>query len=137
MTNIYDTLKQNGNFNTLLRAIDTAGMEDDFKTGGEFTLFAPTDQAFSEVQKKQADSLMRDKRSAAELVRRHTMNGRSMSKGLKKSVTVLNGESTKIETREGLRFGEAMAVQPDIECDNGVVHVIDRVLIPQSAMIKA
>jgi uncharacterized surface protein with fasciclin (FAS1) repeats len=137
MKNIYDTLKENGNFNTLVGAIDTAGMEDDFKTGGEFTLFAPSDQAFSDVPKKQTESLLRDKKSAAELVKRHTMNGRSMSKGLKNSVTVLNGESTKVDTREGLKFGDALAVQPDIECDNGVVHVIDRVLIPQSTMIKA
>lgn len=137
MKNIYDELKENGNFTTLLGAIDTAGMEDDFKTGGEFTLFAPTDQAFSGVPKNQAESLLRDKKGAAELVRRHTMNGRSISKGLKNSITTLNGESTKMDTREGLKFGEALAVQPDIECDNGVVHVIDRVLTPQSALIKA
>jgi uncharacterized surface protein with fasciclin (FAS1) repeats len=137
MKNIYDTLKENGNFNTLIRAIDTAGMGDDFRTGGEFTLFAPTDQAFFEVSNNQTESLLRDKRSAEELVRRHTMNGRSRSKSLKNSVTVLNGESTKVGTREGLKFGDALAVQPDIECRNGIVHVIDRVLIPESTMIKA
>jgi uncharacterized surface protein with fasciclin (FAS1) repeats len=137
MKNIYDTLRENGNFNTLIGAIDTAGMEDDFKTGGEFTLFAPSDKAFSDVSKKQTDSLLRDKKSAGELVRRHTMNGRSLSKGLRNSITALNGESTKVDRSEGLRIGEAMAVQPDIECDNGVVHVIDKVLIPQSTMIKA
>jgi uncharacterized surface protein with fasciclin (FAS1) repeats len=135
--NIYEALRENGNFTVLLGAIDTAGMEDIFTGGGEHTIFAPTDDAFSSVPKNQADALIRDRNSAGELVKGHTVNGRSLSPSLKSTVTALNGDKIKVDRTEGLKIGEAMAVQPDIECDNGVIHVLDRVLIPQSAMIKA
>jgi uncharacterized surface protein with fasciclin (FAS1) repeats len=137
MKSIYDTLKENGNFTTLLGAIDTAGMEPDFTSGHKFTLFAPLDDAFSKVPKNRADTLLKDRRSAEELVRCHTMKGRFLSNSLENNFTALNGESVKVDRSEGLKIGDALAVQLDIECDNGVIHVIDRVLIPRSTLIRA
>jgi uncharacterized surface protein with fasciclin (FAS1) repeats len=137
MKNIYDTLKENGNFTTLVTAIETAGMKDTFVRGGDFTLFAPSDDAFAGAPKDKVDKHLKDQKSATELVKGHTMNGRSLANGLKNNINLQNGDWIKVDRSEGLRIGEALAVQPDIECDNGVVHVIDQVLIPQSEMITA
>ena len=137
MKNIYDTLKENGNFTTLVAAIETAGMKETFVRGGDFTLFAPSDDAFAGAPKDKVDNQLKDQKRATELVKGHTMNGRSLANGLKNNINLQNGDWIKVDRSEGLRIGEALAVQPDIECDNGVVHVIDQVLIPQSEMITA
>ncbi|HEY3420132.1 MAG TPA: fasciclin domain-containing protein [Methanomassiliicoccales archaeon] len=131
MKNIYDTLKENGNFTTLVEAIDIAGLRDTFVRGGDFTLFAPSDEAFAGALKEKMDELLRDRNSAAELVKGHTMNGKHKADTIRSGVKLQNGGWINADRSEGLRIGEALAVQPDIECDNGVVHVIDRVLMPE------
>jgi uncharacterized surface protein with fasciclin (FAS1) repeats len=131
MKNIYDTLKENGNFTTLVDAIEKAGMRDTFVRGGDFTLFAPSDEAFAGAPKGKVDELLRDRNSAAELIKGHTMNGRHKADSIQTGVKLQNGGWINADRSEGLKIGEAMAVQPDVECDNGVVHVIDRVLMPE------
>ncbi len=134
MKNIYDTLKENGNFTTFVEAIEKAGLRNTYVRGGDFTLFAPSDEAFANVPKAEIEELLRDQKSAAELVKGHTMSGRSKADAIRSGVKLQNGDWIKADRSEGLRIGEALAVQPDIECDNGVVHVIDRVLRSETIM---
>ncbi len=129
MKSIFDTLNDNGNFRTLIRAIEKAGMEDTMRGMGEFTCFAPTDMTFLSMSDKEVDSLLNNRNSAGEMVWNHTMNGKSLAKNFKRSILVLSGRRIKIDRHKGLRIGNALAVQPDIECSNGVIHVIDRMLV--------
>ena len=139
MDNIFETAQKNGNFTTLVKAIQTAGMEDTLKSGGPFTCLAPTDEAFSKVPQGTIDALMKDKDKLATVLKFHTLDGKVMSRDLKNMdrVKTLAGEEIKVDSSEGLKVGEAMAVQPDIEASNGVIHVIDRVMIPQSIRVQA
>lgn len=139
MDNIFDTAKQNGNFTVLVKAIQSTGMEDTLRTGGPFTCLAPTDDAFSLLPQGTIDALMQDTNKLATVLKFHTISGKLMSSDLKNKdrVKTVSGEALTVDTSEGLKVGDALIVQPDIEASNGAIHVIDRVLIPQSIRVKA
>lgn len=139
MDNIFDTAKNNGNFTTLVKAIQAAGLEDTLRTGGPFTCLAPTDEAFSNLPQGTIEGLLQDRDKLATVLKFHTLNGKMMSSDLKGKgqAKTLSGESVRMDSSEGLKVGEAMIVQPDIEASNGVIHVLDRVLIPQSISARA
>lgn len=139
MDNIFETAKNNGNFTTLVKAIQVAGMEDTLRTGGPFTCLAPTDEAFSDLPKGTVEGLLQDRDKLATILKFHTLNGKVMSNDLKgkEQAKTLSGEAVKVDSSEGLKVGEAMVVQPDIEASNGVIHVLDKVLIPQSISTRA
>jgi uncharacterized surface protein with fasciclin (FAS1) repeats len=130
---IYQTAKSAG-FETLTAAIDAAGLEEVLTEGGPFTVFAPTDEAFAKLPEGTVEALLKDKEALKQVLLYHVVSGEVMAKDvvkLKKAVT-LNGQMVMIDTKDGVKINDANVIKTDIETENGVIHVIDTVLIPKS-----
>jgi transforming growth factor-beta-induced protein len=141
-SDLVDTAVAAGDFGTLVAAVKAAGLVETLKGRGPFTVFAPTDAAFNDLPKETLASLLRpeNKGQLQAILTYHVVPGRVSARaafGLSNAATV-NGERLKIERREGrLVIGEASLVATDIQCSNGVIHVIDRVLLPEQKRIPA
>jgi uncharacterized surface protein with fasciclin (FAS1) repeats len=124
-----------GSFGTLLAAVKAAGLSDTLSGEGPFTVFAPTDEAFAALGTTVQDLLKpENKDKLASILKYHVVSGRvfaAQAKDLKEATTV-NGKSVKIESKWGkVMVGGAEVVTADIDASNGVIHVINKVLIPQ------
>lgn len=131
--NLVEVAKAAGNFNTLLAAVRIAGLEETLANGGPFTVFAPTDEAFARIPKAQLDALLQDKEALTAILTHHLLTGKVYAKEViqLKDARTLSGTSVTIAAREGkLLVGEATVVAENVEAKNGVIHVIDRVLLP-------
>lgn len=128
---IVDTAVAAGNFKTLATALDKAGLIQTLKGPGPFTVFAPTDAAFAKVPKAQLDALLADKAKLAAVLTYHVVPGKVMAKDVTagKVKTVQGGELT-LGTTGGVTVDNAKVVKADIAADNGVIHVIDTVVLP-------
>ena len=132
---IVDTAVAADDFNTLVAAVKAAGLVETLKGDGPFTVFAPTDDAFAKIPKATLESLLlpenKDKLTA--ILTYHVVPGKVMAKdvvGLKSAKTV-QGSNVKINaTGEGVKINGANVVKTDIVCGNGVIHVIDTVIMP-------
>jgi len=132
--NIVDTAIAAGNFQTLVAALQTAGLVDTLKGEGSFTVFAPTDEAFAEIQEAQLSALMANNTQLTALLTYHVVPGRYMSADLMDDMLVktVSGENLTISlSNGGVMVNDANVVQADIVCTNGVIHVIDTVLVPR------
>jgi uncharacterized surface protein with fasciclin (FAS1) repeats len=132
MADIVDTAVGAGSFNTLVAAVKAAGLVDTLKSPGPFTVFAPTDDAFNKLPAGTVDSLLKDIPQLTKILTYHVVSGKVLSSdvvNLDKATTV-EGSDLKIDASSGVKVNEATVVTPDIEADNGVIHVIDSVLIP-------
>ena len=132
--NIVDTAIAAGNFKTLVTALQTAGLADTLKGEGPFTVFAPTDAAFAKMPKDQLNALMANKTQLTAILTNHVVPGEIMSSDLKNGMMVktVQGENLIISLANGgVMVNDAKVVQADIVCTNGVIHVIDTVLIPK------
>ncbi len=121
-----------GSFNTLITALKAAGLVDTLNSAGPFTVFAPTDEAFAKIPKADLDALLADKAKLTAVLTYHVVSGKVMAKdvgGMKSAKTVQGGE-LPIDTTSGVKVGTAMVTKADIEASNGVIHVIDTVLMP-------
>ena len=129
---IVDTAVAAGNFKTLATALQAAGLVDTLKSKGPFTVFAPTDEAFAKVPKEQLDALLKDKAALTKVLTYHVVPGKVMAKDVKagKVKTVQGGDLT-IATAGGVMVDGAKVTATDITADNGVIHVIDSVLMPK------
>ena len=130
---IVDTAVAAGNFNTLVAALKAAGLVDTLKGPGPFTVFAPTDEAFAKIPKAALDALIADKAKLAKVLTYHVVAGKVTAAEvakLKQAKTV-EGAMVKIDTTSGVMVNNAKVVKADIEASNGVIHVIDTVLMPQ------
>jgi uncharacterized surface protein with fasciclin (FAS1) repeats len=129
---IVDTAVAAGSFKTLVTAVQAAGLVDTLKGKGPFTLFAPTDEAFAKIPKADLDALLKDKAKLTAVLTHHVVAGKVMSKDIMpgKVKTVQGGELT-IATGGGVTVDGAKVTAADVVADNGVIHVIDTVLIPQ------
>jgi uncharacterized surface protein with fasciclin (FAS1) repeats len=129
---IVDTAVAAGDFKTLAVALEKAGLIDTLKGKGPFTVFAPTDAAFAKVPKKDLDALLADKSKLAAVLTYHVVPGTVMAKDVKagKVKTVQGGELT-LSTSGGVKVDSANVVKTDIVADNGVIHVIDNVVMPK------
>lgn len=133
MADIVNTAVKAGSFNTLLEAVRVAGLVDTLKNSGPYTVFAPTDEAFAQLPTGTFEKLLGDIPQLRKILTYHVLEGKVMSKdvaNLNKATTV-EGSDLKIHTTHGVKVDDATVVTPDIEADNGVIHVIDSVLIPQ------
>lgn len=132
MVDIVDTTVNAGSFDTLVAAIKTAGLVDTLKGPGPFTVFAPTDDAFAKLPEGTVESLLNDISQATKILTYHVVLGKVMSSDAVKldSATTVEGSSLQIDASNGLKVNGVMVVTPDVEADNGVIHVIDSVLIP-------
>jgi uncharacterized surface protein with fasciclin (FAS1) repeats len=129
---IVDTAVAAGNFKTLATALQAAGLVDTLKGKGPFTVFAPTDEAFAKVPKEQLDALLKDKAALTKVLTYHVVPGKVMAKDVKagKVKTVQGGELT-VATAAGVMVDGAKVTATDIVADNGVIHVIDSVVLPK------
>ena len=129
---IVDTAVAAGSFKTLAAALQAAGLVDTLKGKGPFTVFAPTDEAFAKIPKADLDALLKDKAKLTAVLTYHVVPGTVMAKDVKagKVKTVQGGEIT-VSTMGGVKVDAANVVKTDIVADNGVIHVIDSVLMPK------
>ena len=129
---IVDTAIAAGSFKTLVTAVQAAGLVDTLKSKGPFTLFAPTDEAFAKIPKADLDALLKDKAKLTAVLTYHVVAGKVMSKDIMpgKVKTVQGGELT-IATTGGVTVNGAKVTAADVVADNGVIHVIDTVLMPK------
>jgi len=132
---IVDTAVSAGNFNTLVTAIKAAGLVETLKGKGPFTVFAPTDDAFAKLPEGTVENLLKpqNKEKLASILTYHVVSGKVMASevvNLSHANTV-NGQSVMIKTSHGtVMVNNAQVTKTDIDCSNGVIHVIDTVLLP-------
>lgn len=129
---ILDTAVNAGAFDTLIAAVKAAGLADTLKGTGSFTLFAPTDDAFANLPQRTVDALLKDIPKLTKLLTFHVVTGKIISTDALNlnSITTLEGLALSIDASNGIKVNDATIVTPDVEADNGVIHVIDSVLIP-------
>ncbi len=129
---IVDTAKSAGSFNTLVTAIEAAGLTDTLKGAGPFTVFAPTDEAFAKLPAGTVDALLKDKKKLAKILTYHVVPGTVMAKDVKPGkVTTVEGSRLNItKGTAGVKVDSANVVATDVQASNGVIHVIDTVVLP-------
>jgi uncharacterized surface protein with fasciclin (FAS1) repeats len=129
---IVDTAVAAGQFKTLATALQAAGLVDTLKGKGPFTVFAPTDEAFAKVPKADLDALLKDKAKLTAVLTYHVVAGKVMAKDVKAGkVKTVQGSELTLGTTGGVTVDNAKVVKADIVADNGVIHVIDTVVIPK------
>ena len=129
---IVETAASAGQFGTLAAALEKAGLTETLKGQGPFTVFAPTDEAFAKVPKAQLDALLADREKLAAVLTYHVVPGSVMAKDVKPGkVRTVQGSELTVSTTDGVKVDAANVVKTDILADNGVIHVIDSVVLPQ------
>jgi uncharacterized surface protein with fasciclin (FAS1) repeats len=129
---IVDTAVAAGSFKTLAAALTAAGLVDTLKGSGPFTVFAPTDEAFAKVPKADLDALLKDKAKLTAVLTYHVVPGKVMAADVKAGkVKTVQGSELTVSTMNGVKVDTANVVKTDIAADNGVIHVIDSVVIPK------
>jgi len=130
---IVDTAKSAGSFNTLVTAVQAAGLVDTLKGPGPFTVFAPTDAAFAKIPKAKLDALLKDKEALTKVLTYHVVPGKVMAADVKPGmVKTVEGNAFKVSTSGGkVMVDKATVTKTDIAADNGVIHVIDTVIMPK------
>ena len=129
---IVDTAVSAGQFNTLATALKAAGLVDTLKGPGPFTVFAPTDAAFAKIPKADLDALLANKAKLTAVLTYHVVAGKVMANDVKAgTVKTVEGRSFMVKLDAGkVMVDKAMVTKTDIVADNGVIHVIDTVIIP-------
>lgn len=137
---IVDTATEAGTFTTLLKAVEAAGLKDTLKGPGPFTVFAPNDEAFAKLPKGELDKLLKNKKKLAEVLNYHVVSGaavKSTEAAAMPTAKTVNGAEIAIDASSGVKLnGTATVVSADIMTTNGVIHVIDNVLMPPKAGAK-
>ncbi len=129
---IVDTAVEAGNFKTLATALGAAGLVDTLKGRGPFTVFAPTDAAFAKIPKADLDALLKDKAKLTAVLTYHVVPGRVMAADVKPGkVKTVQGSELTVSTGGGVKVDNANVIKTDIMADNGVIHVIDSVVLPK------
>jgi len=132
MANIVDTAVNAGSFNTLVAAVKAAGLADTLKGAGPYTVFAPTDAAFAKLPAGTVDALLKDIPKLKKILTYHVVSGKVMAADVikLKSATTVEGSDVKIDASHGVKVNNSTVTTPDVAADNGVIHVIDTVLMP-------
>ncbi|CAM8355083.1 MULTISPECIES: fasciclin domain-containing protein [Candidatus Methylopumilus] len=129
---IVDTAVAAGNFKTLVVALKTADLVNTLKGKGPYTVFAPTDEAFAKIPKADLDALLANKEKLSAVLTYHVLPGKVMAKDVKAGdVATVNGKTIKITTSNGVVVNMSKVTATDIDTSNGVIHVIDSVLMPK------
>ncbi|MFN3248061.1 fasciclin domain-containing protein [Roseibium album] len=134
---IVDTAAGAGSFNTLVAAVQAAGLVDTLKGEGPFTVFAPTDEAFAALPEGTVENLLKpeNKDQLVAILTYHVVPGKVMSSdiaGKKAEVASVQGDKISVDATDGVKVDGAKVVTADIETSNGVIHVIDAVILPKS-----
>ena len=136
MHDIVDTAVANGSFKTLVAAVTAAGLVDTLKSAGPFTVFAPTDEAFAKLPAGTVEELIKPENKAklAGILTFHVMAGKVMAAdvvGKTLTPASVQGEALHVDGTNGVTINGAKVVAADVECTNGVIHVIDTVILPK------
>ncbi|WP_431357112.1 fasciclin domain-containing protein [Marinomonas primoryensis] len=133
---IVDVAVENGSFTTLVAAVKAAGLVDTLKSEGPFTVFAPTDDAFAKLPKGTVEMLLKpeNKDQLVAVLTYHVVSGSVMAADVVKidSAKTVQGQSVMVSVVDGnVMIDNAMVIIPDVKASNGVIHVIDTVLLPK------
>ena len=133
---IVDTAIAAGSFKTLVAAVKAAGLVDTLKGTGPFTVFAPNDEAFAKLPGGTVENLLKpeNKKQLVAILTYHVVPGKVMSKDIAGKNTMaksVEGEQISIDATDGVKVDNAKVVKADIEASNGVIHVIDAVIMPK------
>ncbi len=130
---IVDIAVADGNFTTLVAAVEAAGLVDTLKSDGPFTVFAPTDDAFAALPEGTVEALLEDIDTLTAILTYHVVPGAVMSGDLSDGMEAetVNGQSVTIGVGDTVTVDGATVIQADIEASNGVIHVIDSVILPE------
>jgi uncharacterized surface protein with fasciclin (FAS1) repeats len=132
--NIVQTAVDAGSFGTLVTAVKEAGLVETLSGPGPFTVFAPTDDAFAKLPEGTIPSLLQNKDKLTAVLTYHVVAGKVMASDVVKlkSAKTVNGQSLKITVKDGkVMVDNSMVIKTDIVCSNGVIHVIDAVVLPK------
>jgi len=137
MHDIVDTAVAAGTFKTLVTAVKAAGLVDTLKGKGPFTVFAPSDAAFAKLPAGTVEGLVKPENKAklAAILKLHVLGSKVLAAdvaGKKLNPASVNGEALHVDGTHGVTVNGAKVVTPDILCTNGVIHVIDTVLMPKA-----
>jgi uncharacterized surface protein with fasciclin (FAS1) repeats len=134
MHDIVDTAVAAGAFGTLVTAVKAAGLVETLKGPGPFTVFAPTDDAFKKLPAGTLEAVLADKAKLTAILTYHVVAGKVMAADVVgmhgKTAKTVQGGTLAIDTAHGVKVGAATVTKTDIVCSNGVIHVIDTVLLP-------
>jgi uncharacterized surface protein with fasciclin (FAS1) repeats len=133
MQNIIDTAVSNPQFSTLVTAIKAAHLEETLSGAGPFTVFAPTNEAFKKIPPDTLTAVLADEEKLKNILTYHVVSGKVMSADVMKlrEATSVEGSMLAIDVSDGVKVNDAKVTSSDIECTNGVIHVIDTVLMPK------
>ena len=133
---IVTTAQEAGSFTTLLAAAEAAGLVETLQGEGPFTVFAPTDEAFAALPEGTVEGLLEDTEALTAILTYHVIPGKVMSTDLSDGMTAatVNGAEVEIGVGDSVTVSGATVTQADIEASNGVIHVIDSVLMPPESM---
>ena len=131
---IVDTAVSAGTFETLVAAVKAAGLVDTLKSDGPFTVFAPNDEAFAKLPAGTVEGLLKDPKKLAAILTYHVVAGKNVAADVvaAESFETVQGQNLTVDTSDGVTIGGAKVLTTDVMTSNGVIHVIDTVLIPQS-----
>ena len=129
---IVDTAVSAGSFKTLTTALKAAGLVNTLKGKGPFTIFAPTDEAFAKIPKADLDALLKDKAKLTSVLTYHVVASKVMAADVKAGkVKTVQGSELTVSTDMGVMVDNAKVTKTDIIADNGVIHVVDTVIMPK------
>lgn len=133
MADIVNTAINAGSFETLVAAVKAAGLVDTLKGKGPFTLFAPNDDAFAKLPEGTVDKLLKDVPKLKKILTYHVVSGKVMAADVSKmkSAKTVEGSEVKIDASKGVKVNNATVSKADVKADNGVIHIIDTVLMPE------
>jgi uncharacterized surface protein with fasciclin (FAS1) repeats len=137
---IVDTAVSAGQFKTLVKAVQAADLAATLKGSGPFTVFAPTDEAFAALPQEKLEALLKDKKALTSVLTYHVVPGKVLAADVVnlESAKTAQGQVLAINAKDGkVRVNEANVIKTDILCANGVIHVIDAVLMPPAATAPA
>jgi uncharacterized surface protein with fasciclin (FAS1) repeats len=121
-----------GSFKTLVAAVQAAGLVDLLRSEGPFTVFAPTDEAFAKLPSGTVEALLKDQAKLRTILTFHVVPGRVLAADVVKlkEAKTAEGRVVEVDVKDGVKVGGAKVIQTDIICTNGVIHIIDSVLLP-------
>lgn len=132
LADIVDTAVSAGSFTTLVAAVQAAGLVDTLKGAGPFTVFAPTDDAFAKLPAGTVEALLKDIPKLTKILTYHVVSGKVMAADVVKlkSAKTVEGSEVKIDASNGVKINDSTVTTADVAADNGVIHIIDAVLLP-------
>lgn len=133
MKTIVDNAVQKGGFQKMLRAIIEAGLDKTLQSRGPFTVFMPTDEAFAKLPEGTFEALISNKRELTKMIANHLLSGVVTTEDVAEKNQILSmvGQKIKVDTTNGIKVNDAKIVGPDIMCSNGIIHVVDHVILPE------